>query len=207
MRDEAQAGRAAVFLDKDGTLIDDLPFNVDPDRIRLAPGVAEGLPLLEASGYKLAVVSNQSGVARGLFPEAALEGVEQRIRMLLAQIGVNLHGFYYCPHYAAGSVPRYSRDCSCRKPAPGLLLRGAGELGVALESAWLIGDILDDVEAGRRAGCRTILIDNGNETEWKLDPMRLPHHTVADVGDAARLILALDSRNSNLCRSAGREVA
>lgn len=207
MRRHPRARRRAVFIDKDGTLIHDLPFNVDPDRIRLAPGVAEGLPLLDAADYKLVVVSNQSGVARGLFPEAALEGVEQRLRALLDEIGVTLHGFYYCPHYAAGSVPSYSRDCSCRKPAPGLIARGARELDADLASAWLIGDILDDVEAGRRAGCRTILIDNGNETEWELNHARLPHHIVGDVHEAARLILALDPQSANIHSGSEREVA
>jgi histidinol-phosphate phosphatase family protein len=180
----------AVFLDKDGTVVEDVPYNVDPARIRLVPGAREGLRALHRAGYRLAVVSNQPGVARGCFPEAALAAVGHRLAQLLADFGVPLAGFYYCPHHPAGSVPGYAVACGCRKPAPGLVLRAARDLGVSLGESWLIGDILDDVEAGRRAGCRTVLIDNGNETEWQLTPGRCPHHAVADLAEAARIILS-----------------
>ena len=183
----------AVFLDKDGTLIEDVPYNVDPDLIRLAPGAGVGLPLLHAAGYRLIVISNQSGVARGLFPEAALAGVEARLRALLADLGVPLAGFYYCPHHPEGSVDSYAVACACRKPEPGLILRAAHEHGIDLARSWFVGDILHDVEAGRRAGCRTVLIDNGNETEWLLSPQRLPHHLAADLAQAAHIILAADA--------------
>jgi D-glycero-D-manno-heptose 1,7-bisphosphate phosphatase len=187
------APRRAVFLDKDGTLIDDVPYNVDPERMQLAPGAREGLPALHVAGYRLVVVSNQSGVARGLFAEAALALVEARLRELLAGAGAALTGFYYCPHHPAGRVPEYAVACDCRKPAPGLLRRAAAELGIDLAASWLVGDILDDVEAGRRAGCRTVLINNGNETEWRDGPHRIPHFTAPDLGEAARRILAADA--------------
>jgi histidinol-phosphate phosphatase family protein len=180
----------AVFLDKDGTLIDDVPYNVDPGRIRLAPGAEEGLPLLHGAGYRLIVVSNQSGVAHGYFDERALVAVEARVRELIRPLGVSLAGFYYCPHHPAGRVAPFARDCDCRKPAPGMLRRAAREHGVALSRSWVVGDILNDVEAGRRAGCRTVLVDNGNETEWVLTPSRTPHGRARDLADAARLILA-----------------
>lgn len=179
----------AVFIDKDGTLIDDVPFNVDPDRMRLAPGAAEGLPLLAAAGYRLIVVSNQPGVALGMFTEDALFGVRERLAALLAAVGVPLDGFYYCPHDPAATVVRYRRYCQCRKPAPGLILRAARELDVDLSRAWLIGDILDDIEAGRRAGCTSLLVNSGGETEWRLGPRRVPHHVVGDLHAAARAIV------------------
>jgi histidinol-phosphate phosphatase family protein len=182
----------AVFLDKDGTLIDDVPYNVDPARIALAAGAAEGLRALHRGGYRLVVVSNQSGVARGLFPEAALGPVRDRIEELLDAFGVPLAGFYACPHHPAGTVPAFAVECPCRKPRPGMLRRAAEELGLDLNASWLIGDILDDVEAGRRAGCRTVLIDNGNETEWVLTAGRQPHGRAADLAEAARFILAAD---------------
>ena len=134
------------------------------------------------------VVSNQSGVARGYFPEAALAGVERELRRRMAGFGVELSGFYYCPHHPRGGVPGYAVACDCRKPAPGLLLRAAAELGLDLRRSWLVGDILDDVEAGRRAGCRTVLLDNGHETEWRPGPLRRPHHTAADLAAAARVL-------------------
>jgi histidinol-phosphate phosphatase family protein len=188
--DEVSPIMPVVFLDKDGTLIEDLPYNVDPERIRLAPGAERGLPLLHEAGYRLVVVSNQSGVARGLFAEEAIRGVKARLEALLREIGAALDGFYYCPHHPDGSVAAYARNCSCRKPAPGLLYRSAEELGIELSDAWLVGDILDDIEAGNRAGCRTILIDNGNETEWMLSSERLPHRVVSDLYEAALVILA-----------------
>ena len=169
-----------VFLDKDGTLVDDVPYNVDPARVVLAPGAAAGLPRLVAAGFRLAVVSNQSGVARGFFPEAALAGVERRLAELLGDIGVSLAAFDYCPHLTG---------CDCRKPAPGMLRRTAARLGADLPACWMVGDILNDVEAGRRAGCRTVLIANGNETEWLPGPDRVPHFTAADLGQAADVIL------------------
>jgi histidinol-phosphate phosphatase family protein len=181
--------KPAVFLDKDGTLLDDVPFNVDPDRITLAPGAAEGARLLTEAGYALVVVTNQSGVAHGAFPESALSRVEAHVRALVEAAGGRLLGFYYCPHDVSGSVAPFNRACGCRKPEPGLLHRAASELDLALDQAWLVGDILDDIEAGRRAGCRTILLDRGNETEWRFAPGRVPHRVASDLREAAEIIL------------------
>jgi D,D-heptose 1,7-bisphosphate phosphatase len=179
----------AVFLDKDGTLVEDVPYNVDPDRMVLIPGAGEALRRLRDTDYKLIVVSNQSGVARGMFAESALLAVERRLRAMLAEYGVALSGFYYCPHHPDGATPEYAIQCDCRKPAPGLILRAAEEHGIELADSWMIGDILNDVEAGRRAGCRTILVDNGNETEWELSRERLPDCVVSDLRHAADCIL------------------
>ncbi len=197
---------AAVFLDKDGTLIDDVPYNVDPDRIRLATGAAEGLARLQSAGYALFVVSNQSGVARGLFPESALVAVEERLRWLVREAGAELAGFSYCPHHPEGVVPGFARACDCRKPAPGMILRAARVRGFELARSWMVGDILDDSEAGHRAGCRSVLIDNGNETEWVLTPERRPELIVADLAEAARRISeaedALADRSARLTEGA-----
>lgn len=187
-------GGPVVFLDKDGTLVEDVPYNVNPARVRLAAGAAEGLPRLAAAGWRLAVVSNQSGVARGYFPERALKGVEARLRELLGDIGLSLAGFFYCPHHPKGTAVKYAVACDCRKPAPGLVLAAARELGTDPRDCWMVGDILDDMEAGRRAGCRTVLIDNGNETEWVPGPFREPHFKVPDLAEAARVILASPGR-------------
>jgi histidinol-phosphate phosphatase family protein len=183
-------GGPVVFLDKDGTLVEDVPYNADPARVALAPGAADGLSALAAAGFRLAVVSNQSGVARGYFPESALAGVEARLRELLGDIGVSLAGFFYCPHHPKGIVAEYAVACDCRKPAPGLILAAARRLGADPRDCWMVGDILDDVEAGRRAGCRTVLLDTGNETEWKAGPYRDPHFRVRDLAEAARAIVA-----------------
>lgn len=180
-----------VFLDKDGTLIEDIPFNVDPERIVLKPGAAQGLRHLYEAGFRFIVVSNQSGVARGYFQEKDLIPVEERLRELIAlAAGVPLDGFYYCPHHPEGTVHPYAVSCICRKPQPGLLLRAAREKGIDLETAWMVGDILHDVEAGKRAGCRAVLIDNGSETEWRPGPFRDPDFIAPDLQAAADWILS-----------------
>jgi histidinol-phosphate phosphatase family protein len=181
--------RRAVFLDKDGTLIDDVPYNVDPRRVVLARGAGTALRALKAHGYLLIVVSNQAGIAMGRFPLQALAAVERRIQELLAESGVQLDAFYYCPHLPQAANVRYAVRCLCRKPQPGLLRRAANEWEIDLAGSWLLGDILDDVEAGNRAGCRTVLVDTGNETEWRLGAHRQPHYLARSLRQAARLIL------------------
>ena len=167
----------AVFIDKDGTLIENVPYNVDPERIALARGAQACVSKIASLGYRVIVVSNQPGAAMGLFAEKALQEVKERLRELLPA----LDAFYYCPHLPTAG-------CECRKPAPGMLERAAREHGVALAHSWMVGDILDDVEAGRRAGCRTILLDNGNETEWRPGEDRSPHYVARDLPQAAAII-------------------
>jgi D,D-heptose 1,7-bisphosphate phosphatase len=178
----------AVFLDKDGTLIADVPYNVDPHRMTLMPGTGAGLRRLAAMGYKLLAVSNQPGVALGYFSPEALGDVARRLTQLLLDENVVLDGFYYCPHHPDGTARPFSRLCTCRKPMPGMLLRAAAEHDIDLRASWMIGDILDDVEAGCRAGCRTLLIDNGNETVWHRSRWRWPTATAPDL-DAASLMV------------------
>lgn len=182
--------KRAIFLDKDGTLIEDVPYNCDVRLIHLMPHVREGLRRLHAAGYALIVVSNQPGLAHGLFSTEALGRVEAKIRDLLEAECVRLDGFYYCPHHPEGRVPAYAKACDCRKPSPGLLMQAAIDCAVNLTVSWMIGDILHDVEAGHRAGCRTILIDNGHETEWHLGAHRWPHYVARDLDSAADIVLA-----------------
>jgi D,D-heptose 1,7-bisphosphate phosphatase len=178
----------AIFLDKDGTLVDDLPYNAEPRRMTLCSGAGAGLRLLARLDYRLFVVTNQAGIAFGRFDESAMEALDDRLQDLLQREQLTLGGFYYCPHHPDGSVAAYACDCHCRKPMPGLLLQAARDHGIDLRSSWMIGDILHDVEAGNRAGCRTVLIDNGNETEWRLGPRRIPTRMAPDLYAAAVLI-------------------
>ncbi len=194
----------AIFLDKDGTLIEDVPYNVDPALIRLYPDVPEALRRFRAAGYRLIVISNQAGVARGYFEESALAGVRETLYRLLAAEGVPLDGFYYCPHHPDGVVAGYAVSCQCRKPGPGMILRAAREHGVDLAGSWMIGDILNDVEAGSRAGCRTVLVDKGNETEWVAGAGRTPDLVVGTVLEAA-LRIAGDSSGPPRLLRAGTE--
>jgi len=174
--------RAAVFLDKDGTVLVDVPFNADPRRMRFAPGAEAALMRLGGLGMPLFIVSNQAGVARGLLTEDDLHVIEDELARRFAACGATLAGCFFCPH---------DGGCGCRKPAPGMLLRAALSHRIDLSESWMVGDILDDIEAGRRAGCRTILIDNGNETQWRMSARRMPHHRVRDLDAAAAVIAAL----------------
>jgi len=182
-------GSRAVFLDKDGTLIHNVPYNVDPARIALLPRVGEGLRRLQDAGYLLIVVSNQPGVALGRFPATALRYVEARIDELLTPFGVMITAYRWCTHHPAGVRVRGACACTCRKPRPGLLLDAAAAHGISLSQSWIIGDILDDVEAGTRAGCGTVLVDRGNETRWRAGRLRTPRAIVYDFADAVSLIL------------------
>jgi D-glycero-D-manno-heptose 1,7-bisphosphate phosphatase len=172
----------AVFLDKDGTLVEDIPFNVDPSLIRMSNHVFEGLRLLQEKEYKIIIVSNQSGVARGFFSEKDLDEVIQKISAILSEQGIGLSGFYYCPHDRPD-------NCDCRKPKPGMLLKAALDHDIDLSNSWMIGDILDDVEAGNLAGCRSVLVYNNNETQWHWSQSRIPFAIVNSINEAANLIL------------------
>ncbi len=179
--------RRAVFIDKDGTLVEDLPYNVDPARVRFTPHATQGLRLLAAEGFLLVVVTNQPGLARGLFTRAEFARLQVALAAMLRAEGVALADFYACPHAPApGPVPA----CLCRKPAPGLLHQAARAHRIDLARSWMVGDILDDVEAGRRAGCRTVMLDVGHETVWRRSPLRTPHMMAANLLDAARLMTA-----------------
>lgn len=158
--DSTPAVRPAVFLDRDNTLIHDPGYLKDPHLVTLLPGVAEGLSQLRAAGYLCVVVSNQSGVARGLLTEADVAAVNERIQSLLAPHGAAIDAFYHCPYLPGEEavVTEFRRDSDLRKPKPGMLLLAAKKHRIDLTRSWMIGDSPRDVEAGRAAGCRTILI-------------------------------------------------
>jgi histidinol-phosphate phosphatase family protein len=183
-----ESERGAVFLDKDGTLVEDVPYNVDPRQMRFARSAAKALTVFAALRMPLIVVSNQPGVALGRFAIAALEQVEAQLIRMFESCGAVLSGFYYCPHHPEGSIARFRQACACRKPQPGMLLRACERQQLSPARSWMIGDILDDIEAGRAAGCRTILIDNGNETLWEGGPLREPHHVVGNLEEAAFVV-------------------
>jgi D,D-heptose 1,7-bisphosphate phosphatase len=197
--------KAAVFIDKDGTLIEDDPYNVDPDRMRFAPGACEALSELACCPFRLIVISNQSGVALGRFEIGSLDAVEAKLHDMFASCGATLDGVYWCPHHPAGSVSAYARACHCRKPAPGMLLRASREHKIDLRKSWFIGDILDDVEAGNLAGCKTILLDNGHETVWDRSHARVPTAYARDLHRAVLMILHYHERSlADTCAVPGR---
>lgn len=159
----------AIFLDRDDTLIEDPGYINNPDQVRLLEGIPETLSKLKAMGYKLVVVSNQSAVARGIVTEEMLAQIHNRLEQLLARKGVFLDGIYYCPYHPDGVVPRYRRDSDHRKPNPGMLLDAAKDMDIDLTESWMVGNGPGDIEAGARAGCKTILVDNRGQ-EQKIPP-------------------------------------
>src|SRR5690606_8856002 len=182
--------RKAVFIDKDGTLIPNIPYNVDPEKITLAQHATEALRMLQDEDYLLVVLTNQSGVAKGLFKETNLNQVRHKIKSLLSIESVHLSGFYSCPHHPEGIIPEYTKIATCRKPSTGMFLKASTDLSIDLTKSWMIADILHDVEAGNRAGCNSILINNGNATEWKNGPHRQPTYIAFDLLQAAEFILS-----------------
>lgn len=175
--------RRAVFLDRDGTLIHDAGYLATPEGVVLLSGVIEALKILRKHQFTLVLVSNQSGIGRGLFTHTQHKQVHTRVVELLAQKGISFTGTYYCLH-----APWES--CYCRKPRPGLLRRAAAEIGLNLEQSFMVGDKLSDVAAGRRAGCYTVLLSH-NKTALALDDVALeefPHFVAPDLCVAAHWI-------------------
>jgi len=168
----AGALRPCLFIDKDGTLIENVPYNVDPAQLRFMPGAGQALAALSSAGLALVIVTNQSGLARGYFTRAQFAQLQEALlRRLRDEAGVRIDDVLLCPHEPdAQGRPA----CLCRKPAPGMLITAARRHGLDLTRSWMVGDTLDDVEAGRRAGARGLLFDSGGETVWRRSPLREP---------------------------------
>jgi D-glycero-D-manno-heptose 1,7-bisphosphate phosphatase len=148
----------AVFLDRDGTLTEPRHYPSHPDELVLQQDIGPPLRALQHAGFALVVVTNQSGLARGLFDAAALDAMHHRLRSLLARHGVRLDGIYACPHHPEGTVPHYRSTCPCRKPAPGMIHQAAHDLHLDLARSWMVGDSACDIDAGRQAGTHTALV-------------------------------------------------
>jgi histidinol-phosphate phosphatase family protein len=173
----ADGSRAAVFLDRDGTLIEDTRYPNDPAQVRLIPGAVDALTRLRERDFALVVVSNQSGIGRGLIRPEEAEAVHDRFVQELASHGVALDGFRYCPH-----AP--DEACECRKPSPAMLLDLATELDLDLAASFIVGDKHSDMEAGRRAGCATVFLGAASD-----EGAQEADHVAATWDDAAGAIL------------------
>jgi D-glycero-D-manno-heptose 1,7-bisphosphate phosphatase len=183
--------KPAVFLDRDGTVIDELGYLGDPSRIDVYPWSARAMRELKAAGYALVVVTNQAGVARGYFDEDTVRAVNGRLDALLRAEGVEVDGYYYCPHHPEGVVERYRQTCRCRKPAPGMVEDAVRDLGLDAARSWVVGDTWLDVGLAVRSGGRGILVRTGHGTRVEPDrPEGVAAVAVVDhLGDAARVIL------------------
>jgi D-glycero-D-manno-heptose 1,7-bisphosphate phosphatase len=153
--------KPAVFLDRDGTINQEVGYIRDLNNLSLIPGAAEAIRNLNQLGIPVVVVTNQSGVARGYYPESWMEQLHGRLKALLAAEGAQVDGVYYCPHLPDGEVPEYSIDCDCRKPEPGMLEQAAKDLNLDLSHSFMIGDKATDIDVGLRVGCKTILLRSG----------------------------------------------
>jgi D-glycero-D-manno-heptose 1,7-bisphosphate phosphatase len=151
----------AVFLDRDGTVIEEVDYLDSPGRVRLIGGAADAVARLNALRVPVVIVTNQAGVARGYFPESRVAEVHARLDQLLAARSAHVDRYYVCPHHPREGTAPYLQECDCRKPRPGLLLRAAADMRLDLPSSCLIGDKLSDLEAGASAGCQTILVRTG----------------------------------------------
>lgn len=191
----ADLSRPAVFLDRDGTIIEDVDHLSDPEQVRLNRGIPHALAALKHEGFVNVVVSNQAGVAKGLFTLDAIGQIQARIDEQLRSAGGRgelIDGWYYCPHHPDGVVDEYALACECRKPQPGMLLAAAADLDLDLDSSYLIGNMWHDIVAAERAGVRGILIDT-TPTKADADPSKgaaTPWARVADVPEAAGAILS-----------------
>lgn len=183
----------AVFLDRDNTVMEDPGYVADPSAVKLLPGVELAMKSMAQAGYKIVIVTNQSGVARGLLTEEALEKIHAELRRQLAQHDARYDALYYCPYHPEGTVEDYAEESDLRKPRPGMLLKAAKELDIDLSQSWMVGDSGGDIEAGQRAGCRTVRVRtrpshhavpgelNGEDVQ--------ADYTVRNLVDAARVIL------------------
>jgi len=184
----------AAFLDRDGTIIEDLGYLGDPERIQFIPGAQEALRALRASGYRLIVVTNQAGVARGLITEADVRRVNQRLRELLADAGVALDGIYYCPHHPDAGPAEYRQACASRKPGPGMIERAGQDFALDLGRSVIIGDHSSDAEVARHfPGMRSILVltghGSGQYEKVRTGEAPPPDHVAADLASAVAWLL------------------
>jgi D-glycero-D-manno-heptose 1,7-bisphosphate phosphatase len=181
--------RAAVFIDRDGTLAHEVGYVNDVSRFRLFPWSIEAVRLINRSGYLAVMVTNQAGVARGYFPEPAVREVHERLQAALADGAARLDGIYYCPHHPDAGEPPYRQDCDCRKPRPGLLTRAASDLGIDLARSWVVGDRQGDLQVAWAVGARGVMVKTGygrgelrhHAPSWARQPDLVAEHLLEAV--------------------------
>lgn len=172
----------AVFLDRDGVINEEVDHLIDVDDIRILPDVPEAIRRLNEKGFKTVIITNQAAVARGMITEAEMREINERIIALLEVEGAKIDATYYCPHH-----PDFTGPCECRKPKPGMVQKAAADLDIDLKASFLIGDAKRDIDAGKAAGCRTILVLTGY---GKRDVnVAEPDYVKGDLAEAVKLIV------------------
>jgi D,D-heptose 1,7-bisphosphate phosphatase len=186
----------AIFLDRDGTINEEVGYLGQPERLRIIPAAFEAVRLINKSGMKAIVISNQSGVARGFFTEENVREINKKIEVLLGEQGAFIDRFYFCPHHPTEGEEPYKKICSCRKPQPGMLYQAADELDIDLTRSYMIGDNYPDIEAAHRAGAKGVLVltgygrhsSGGKDHETETQDNR-PDHIASDILEAVRWIM------------------
>jgi len=189
---EKQKLMRAIFLDRDGTMNVDIGYVSDPRELEIYPWVAEAVRLINDAGFKTIVVTNQSGVARGLYDEETLARIHERLIRDLEKEGARIDALYYCPHHPRIGSPEYCLNCDCRKPATGMLLKAANQHGIDLAMSFVIGDKASDVRMAQDAGARSVLVLTGYGRETLLRPEEWPckpDFIAKDLLAAVKLVL------------------
>ncbi|HEY7520699.1 MAG TPA: HAD family hydrolase [Methylomirabilota bacterium] len=185
--------RPAVFIDRDGTLTEEVGYVNHPRRLRLLPRSAEAVRRLNAAGIAAVVATNQAGLARGYFSADVLKAVNDEMLRQLKEAGARLDGLYVCTHHPTEGAPPYRTECECRKPKAGMLERAARELGLALGASTMIGDKASDLDCGRAVGTRAVLVLTGyglGDWEYRRQSFRVPpDHVAGDLLDAVEWVL------------------
>lgn len=185
--------KPAVFLDRDGTLIEHVPYLSEMSQIKLVSHAVDALKILRDIGFSIVVVSNQSGVARGYFDEPFVQACHKEIERMLEDEGASIDGYYYCPHHPLFGAPPYKKQCLCRKPSPGLVMQAVRDLALNLSLSWVVGDNEPDLLLSQNVGCPFILVRTGyGRTMEEKSNGDLPTGTVVDgLYEAALYIQSL----------------
>lgn len=185
--------KRAVFFDRDGTVTEEVGYLTDIGKLRLIAGAGRAIRRLNEAGFLVVLVTNQSGVARGYFPEERVHEAHALLERMLGQEGARLDGIYYCPHHPTAGDSRYTVACDCRKPGTGLLARAARDLSIDLGRSYVVGDKWSDVELAQRAGAKGILVQTGfgpdDPGNARPDHVKAPVFTAQDISAAADWIL------------------
>jgi D-glycero-D-manno-heptose 1,7-bisphosphate phosphatase len=189
----------AVFLDRDGTINEEVGYLTDLDMLRLIPGAGAAIKRLNQSGFKVVVVTNQAGVARGYFTESLVKETHSRLNQMLQETGARLDGIYYCPHHPTAGNSPYTMECDCRKPGTGLIERAARDNSIDIKNSYVIGDKWSDVELGQRAGSRTVLVRSGfapdDPGNTRSSHITDPDFTAHDLSEAVDWIINRAEKN------------
>jgi D-glycero-D-manno-heptose 1,7-bisphosphate phosphatase len=188
----------AVFLDRDGTINEEVGYLKSLDLLKIIPGAGAAIKRLNEAGFKVVIITNQSGVARGYFPESLVHEAHALLIAMLQKEGASIDGIYYCPHHPTEGNSKHTILCDCRKPATGLMDRAARELDIDLKRSFMVGDKWSDVELGHRAGARTILVRSGfaadDQGNMRLSHVEDPDFTAHDLAGAVVWIIQQDAK-------------